>query len=336
MNKYTIIYPETHQHLGLFKDLENRTDVELIVTRRKKVSNWVLKFLEKVHTSSVVNKKIRLPKKDIWYEKIAINHTMKIKTHYIIIFDAAIKALDQKATNTLFQKPNVQGILILINSMNADSAGMIDVKSLMNRFKWTCIYSFDPKDVSFYGFRKIQYSYYSMVPIEQIITTSNLSIEEKKVYFIGGVKGNRETTLMNICQALINHNIRAEFEILLSGTKRLQKKKAIDGIHYFTGGWIEYKRILEKVIKSTCILEILQDGQSGPSLRYFEAVCYNKKLITNNPNIVNLPYYNNHYMKIIHNEADIDYDWILNDNECVNYHYAGDFSPTHLLEYISK
>lgn len=33
---YFLIYPETHEHLGLFRDLSDNKNVEMIVARQKK------------------------------------------------------------------------------------------------------------------------------------------------------------------------------------------------------------------------------------------------------------------------------------------------------------
>lgn len=60
-------------------------------------------------------------------------------------------------------------------------------------------------------------------------------------------------------------------------------------------------------MKSTnCILEILQEGQYQQSIRYFEAIIYNKKLLTNNKNVKNLPYFDERYMRYFSSITDID------------------------------
>ena len=75
------------------------------------------------------------------------------------------------------------------------------------------------------------------------------------------------------------------------------------------------------------------EKQYGPSLRYFEAVCYNKKLLTNNPCVVDLPYYDPRYIQVFNNPSDIDIDWLREDCT-VDYGYKGDFSPNILIDRI--
>lgn len=93
---------------------------------------------------------------------------------------------------------------------------------------------------------------------------------------------------------------------------------------------IAYSDILKDAAQANCLLEILRPGQTGSSLRYYEAVCYNKKLLTTNKNVVNLPFYDPRYIKIFEKLSDIDYEWIRK-HEAVDYHYDGRFSPIHFL-----
>ena len=88
-------------------------------------------------------------------------------------------------------------------------------------------------------------------------------------------------------------------------------------------------------MNSKCVLEFMQEGQNGATLRYFEAVCYNKKLLTDNPNITEFPYYDSRWMRVFKNVEDIDVNW-LKENDEVDYQYKGDFSPVELVAYVQK
>ena len=54
---------------------------------------------------------------------------------------------------------------------------------------------------------------------------------------------------------------------------------------------ISYISYLSIVLRSKCIIDIVQDGQSGLSLRPMEALFFNKKLITNNKYIKETAFY---------------------------------------------
>ena len=57
-------------------------------------------------------------------------------------------------------------------------------------------------------------------------------------------------------------------------------------------GWFDYIKIAEETAKSRAIIDITQHGQSGITLRPLEAVFMQKKLITDNADIVHYNFYN--------------------------------------------
>ena len=85
------------------------------------------------------------------------------------------------------------------------------------------------------------------------------------------------------------------------------------------------------------MLEIVTKGQTGITLRTVEAICFNKKLLTNNSMIKNMPFYDSRYMKLISEMKDIeDYDRFINNNDEVHYENCNYFSPIMLLRKINK
>ena len=133
----------------------------------------------------------------------------------------------------------------------------------------------------------------------------------------------------------MKNGINADFNINLTGKAKYENHLYKDRIHYFSDEWIPYEKVLAGVLNSNVVLEILQSGQNGPSLRYYEAICYNKKLITTNRRAMDLPYYNPQYIKSISGPEDIDIEWIKK-KENVDFGYRGDFSPIHLIEAILR
>lgn len=329
--QYILVYPESHRHLGLFEDLYGTKNVELIVAKQKKPYNRLLRVLKRLHLSWTVNKRLPLPFREIWYEKIQFN--IKSSVNYcIIVVDAALKTLKPEYLNKIFSQKNVRGVLILVNSMEAKSVAILESKKKFSKVNWESIYSFDFQDVKKYGFKELGYCYYSKHDIEKV----RLLYPDESgsdVYFTGTIKGGREALVLSVFDKLFRNGVSCDFNIMLTGGRRLKKREYRDNINYYTGGWIPYEKVLAGVLNSNVIVEIMQEGQSGPSIRYYEAVCYNKKLLTNNPNISRFPYYNPNYMKIFITAEDIDISW-LKRKMTVEYHYKGDFSPVHLLDAV--
>ena len=91
--------------------------------------------------------------------------------------------------------------------------------------------------------------------------------------------------------------------------------------------------MVEKTLNSNCILELMNDNQAGNTLRFKEAVCYNKKLLTNNRAAFDSPYYDERYIRVFDDVSEIDPEWIA--QKCaVDYCYGGEYSPQRLLEMI--
>ena len=70
-------------------------------------------------------------------------------------------------------------------------------------------------------------------------------------------------------------------------------------LEYSIDTYISYEEYLEYISNSMTILEIIEAGQSGCTLRFMESLFLKKKLITNNKDIVNDLYYNNQNVFIL-------------------------------------
>ena len=112
-----------------------------------------------------------------------------------------------------------------------------------------------------------------------------------------------------------------------------KKEKRMNGINY--NKYLSYSDVLHHVQRTNCIVEIMNPGQKGLTLRAMEAVCCNKKLLTDNITIKELKYYDNNYIQYKNPITEVDIDFIL-DRDKVNYNYNGDFSPIRLIEHIEN
>ncbi len=98
--------------------------------------------------------------------------------------------------------------------------------------------------------------------------------------------------------------------------------------------WAPYRDIVAELRTSRCVLEMIAAQNRGATLRYKEAVIYNKKLLTNNPDLEKLEYYDPRYMRYFETAEDIDIEW-LRRREDVDYGYRGEFSAEQFLKNVS-
>lgn len=217
---------------------------------------------------------------------------------------------------------NIRLYAVVCDSMHASSTHMDFVRDKLLSGVFDRVLTYDRYDADEFGFDWFGYTYYSETPFE----------EEKDgikndVYFVGIDKGERNKIIYSLYDYFIAHGIKAQFDIP-------KVKNPHKGFVYMEKG-IPYAEVLKRVSASNVIIEILQEKQQVQSVRYFEAVRYNKKLLTNNKHLYDLPYYDARYMRSFDQFEDIDLDWIKK-KETIDYGYKGDFSPMGLLAYLEK
>ena len=97
-----------------------------------------------------------------------------------------------------------------------------------------------------------------------------------------------------------------------------------------------YEENLKRINKTRCMLEIMQKGGHGYTLRYCEAIAQGKCLITNNPEIANAPFYSPERISVFGDVDAIDLQFVVNSPWKVDYNYIDKLSPVHLLEFLEK
>ena len=184
------------------------------------------------------------------------------------------------------------------------------------------VYTFTPKDVSDQGF-KLTLAYYSK------FTTQN-ETAHNDVFFLGSMK-NRGALLDDIYNYFKQIGVNSLFYVYVNSPK----DKTNAGFVYDS---MPYSKSIGYVKSSNVILDLVDERQTGMTLRYYEAIVYNKKLLTNNKNIVKMPYFNPKYMKVFQTVDDIksiEHGW-FNTVEEIDYKYNGEYEPINFLKQIKN
>lgn len=155
------------------------------------------------------------------------------------------------------------------------------------------IYTFDKKDTQRYGFRFINQVYRK--PKNHHTATS--SPTEWDIFYIGIDK--YRTSILERLKLLFDEQ-GISYNINIKRDKHTQESKFLRSCYINKS--IDYETTLSMIEKSKCILEIIQNGQGGMTLRTLEAIFYDKKLITNNKDIINHPIYNPNNIYVIGNQ----------------------------------
>lgn len=238
--------------------------------------------------------------------------------HTIIVTNEAMQLLQPADLNKL-KKSGMQVTALLIDPVSGNYPSARAAQSLISRFEFAKIITFDPKDAQKYNWTYCN-TLYSLFPVKESPLVYDL-------FYIGNLKDRLE-----ICKQLLSQSehlgIRSYIKLSCSAetAKELPKDVVLDR-------YLPYPDMLQLLQHAKCILDITQEGQSGVTLRYYEAVVFNKKLLTNNENITSMPFYNPRYMKVYHAIEEIDWQWVQSD-DMPNYGYDNRFSPTHMLELL--
>ena len=222
--------------------------------------------------------------------------------------------------------PNLQYVLYYYDSIRQGAS--ICANYVREKDVFDACYTFDATDAQLYGLNH-WWSLYSR--IENIVHT----LPTNDLYFCG--QGfNRIPLIASLLEHALEQHV--SFDMHIANIEEGVHSDALQypNVHVLEKGTrISYPESLAHCVQARCILEISNPRHNGLTLRPFEAVCYNRKLLTNNKAIFSFPYYDSRYMHYFEKVEDIDWNWVKEDIE-VNYHYNGEFSPIHLLEDIVK
>lgn len=284
------------------------------------ISNPFLRLLNKVHFSTKINKIIDLPYKKIWDWAYIFNH-LKLDdntTYWLIITNWSICRFGKSYLEKISCKKNVRLVLIYLDPVSAIPEFY---KKRISGLQFSLIYSFDESDCKKYGW----------VYTNELYSKNEFLLNDKPsndIYFIGLDKG-RVTELKQVFDKFREAGLVCDFNIIAEKNTPLISTTGFN----IRSKRLSYKEVLAGISNSKCILEIVQNGQSGMTMRPYEALFYNKRLLTNNKYLEDMPFYNPKYMQIYSTIDEIDISAIMSP-ETVDYGYHNEYSPVSLLKHM--
>lgn len=140
------------------------------------------------------------------------------------------------------------------------------------------VFTFDPQDARRHGLRlETTYYFSSLVPPPSTRTS------ETDIFFVGGDKG-RLQQLLTLRRQFGEAGLDTDFHITDTG-----HSTAGDVLPFAPP--IPYLEVVERIQGSRCLLDIVQEGQTGLTQRPMEALFHERKLITNDPALAEQDFY---------------------------------------------
>ena len=184
--------------------------------------------------------------------------------------------------------------------------------------------SYDKNDCKKYGFHYYPTSY----SVQEI--SDNEAIQQSDVFYCGMAK-RRYDDIKTDYDCFVAHNVISDFVVVSNKEMMFEKRNGI----VYRSSYLSYGEYLQHVKKTKCILELMQEGATGYTLRVWEALVYGKKLLTNNPAILEAPFYDPEqfrYSKHI-TEEDITF---VKQKATIRPRLIEEVSPVNFLKFIER
>lgn len=140
--------------------------------------------------------------------------------------------------------------------------------------KFDRFFVFDVKDLSIGGTLPITNFYFNHFKIENKRKTEN------QAFFIGSYFEPRNQILKDISQRLLDMGVKTDISIFSEHKHEIEKIQNLGFCYLDTT--ISYEDNLQKTISSEIIIDVHINEHQGLSFRIFEALGYDKKIITTN------------------------------------------------------
>lgn len=316
---YVVVGSDNDFYMASYADLFECSYAKYLWKQIDTNSSFIT-FLYKLHTSPITNRFVNLPMKSIW-NKWLFRGKFNNDNPICFIFFAG---RDREIRNGIvkYLRENYKECkTVLFYQDIVKKSKLPELNKIRDQFD--LILSFDQLDV-----KKYNLVYYPLVYSQVVVPDGN--IEESDIYFVGKAKDRLED-IRDAYSVFTNAGLKCDFHI--TGVSQ-EDIKADDGIVYNVP--VSYMENLQRIKASKCMLEIMQKGGHGFTLRYCEAIMYGKKIITNNPEIQRAPFYNQDRIQVFNKPKEIKCEFILKGNKDVNYGYKELLSPQKLLDFIDN
>lgn len=304
--------------------LETEEDVEIIrddfiqYDKLRKVYRFINTRLSG-HGISILQKLLETSIFDKYYKLSACNF-QENSMNYVVIFNSALVHYYSAGYLERLKKKNnnIKFILYIIDPMpNGVWNRIIQMQNVFDK-----ILTVHPYNTKRYGFQYFPYLYTppKFRPVQS---------EPKHLYFCGVIDDHRYQCVKQFIAKCKEQRISYEMHLF----KAEKYEKIEDENVYY--GLVPYEENIARAINNNCILEIVRENFIGFTQRYYEAIVFNKKLLTNNAEVKQFAYYDERYIQYFEKVEDIDWKWVQEETE-VDYKYRGDFDPKKWKENLKR
>lgn len=283
---YVIFAGDYDYNRILFNDIMDREDI--------KYNDGVggpyspVRLAHRIHTSPKVNRMLfDLPGKEKWYGRYWTGAFSDDKPVCMVFHASYLLTrfrFNDYLTYLKARYPDVRMVLFY-----EDLVGSFDRSIWPDavRDKFDLMLSYDIEEARKYGLR-----YYPTVA-SKISVPYNPAIRPSDVYLLAFAK-DRFHKYLSIYEYLTGNGISCDFNIL--GVPESERRD--NGIRYLDRP-VPYLENLQHVSATKCILDIRQQNSTGFTLRLWEAILYDRKLISDNAFLARSEFYDERFISLV-------------------------------------
>ena len=272
-------------------------------------------FLQKIfrlHWSNKLNSIINLPFKRVWFRKMYEQNFDNDLPVCFVFFSFNYLKFDGGFTKYIKKRNPLNKIVSYHHDLISKKCDY-DYNIIKNKVDLSVTYDKDESE-------KYNIHYFRNVVYSKIIPEPEKTNFEYDVYFLGNSKDRLEK-IYEIFNYLSKNNVKCKFQ--LAGVPKEEQIDAV-GLEYVDN--IPYEENIKNVIKSKCILEIIQGGSSDVTLRTCEAIAYRRKLLTD-CSLCDENFFNDNQLQKFNDALSIDIEFIKEDFSPEQFNPKINFSP---------
>lgn len=297
MNISKYIYTDGFNDLEeyFFKEVESDSDIVLI-SKNTCFKNKIIHKLFRLHFSFKINRYIPLPLKRLWFpfldknknrDKDIISIYLFMASWYYPSFYKYLLKKHPRAKIVLYF-----GDTVISKRRNIKNLDIANAKKITDS-----IYSYNPSDVREYGLKYLSMCY-SKDP-----NLMDYKGDEFDILFIGAAR-NRIQEIIESYRHCKENGLNVFYYVVGKNLPDLNTSDFITSEYP-----ISMKEYLKYVNKSKCIWEIIDSESEGNTLRFWDAVMYDKYLITNNVHAKQSKFYNTGYIQYYEVVNNVNFDF---------------------------
>lgn len=230
-----------------------------------------------------------LRRKDYWekrekrlFDKTCLKHLEKLSSQKI---DYAIFIRADIYSDQIFRKLKQKNVYMSTYQSDGIHQKTKNILNITNYFD--NVFCFDPTDVLKYKDLGIKFLTNCYFP-DNLPRDKNILSSRKTVYYAGSGLSNRVRAMEKLRNYLEETNYILEAELVVPRQISAKNDNNIKFVHEY----FDYGDYLKTVETSYALVDLVTDEHDGLSYRFFEAMFYKKKLITNNRHVKNYDFYN--------------------------------------------